>query len=173
MKFVHIFIFIISLPVLLVSQNETVDTTLSKEKGWSVYTELGGKHFLIGGDVEYAFDDRNSLSAGVGIFAFGAPTLMYHHLLFPEKHSIELGIGLVAREWAIEMDYGTPDNESDPDPEPGEKPESYMIITGFIGYRYQKVDGLILRIGFTPGIDWNRGFAMLPVGIAVGYTFSQ
>lgn len=48
--------------------------------------------------------------------------------------------------------------------------DNQIIVTGFLGYRYQKPDGrFLLRIGLTP--LWNDGYFLLSGGVSMGYRF--
>ncbi|MDH5475510.1 MAG: hypothetical protein OEX22_07465, partial [Cyclobacteriaceae bacterium] len=84
-----------------------------------------------------------------------SPGIMYYYLLGKESNFFELGAGMSVSPMPWKS-YG--------------KNDSATSIHGCIGYRYQKSNGLLFRVGFTPfyRINW----AFLPLGgVSLGYSW--
>ncbi len=130
--------------------------------GHTISVEGGGRFFLIGAVAEFRLHAHHAVSMGTGIYSPWNGALMYHFLHGKNTSHLELGAGTVIR-------YKP------------EGRESYLIPNLWIGYRYQKEAGLLLRAGFSPSIDLSspeegdtfieRFGALLPFGIGLGYSF--
>jgi len=136
-------------------QLQEVEKYVYSNPGTSVYFELGGKG-LFAINVDYRINEHNALSVGISPPAEGAvlPSTMYYRLS-GAKHRFETGIGLTGILGQSEGFIG-------------------LFISGVIGYRYQKKNGLIFRIGYTPLIGITRSIvAFIPLffGISLGYSF--
>lgn len=122
----------------------------------SLYIELLGKSFY-SINVDFRKSEKRAISFGAQL-AEGSfwPSFMYYHF-FGELYRLEIGGGASG---IITMQDGL----------------AGMGLHGVIGYRYQKKDGLLFRIGFTPLIGiplTNAGrFAVVPwIGMSIGYSF--
>lgn len=135
----------------LAQENEKPDTV--EEPGLTIATEVGGRNFLVGLDLEWRLMDHHRLDIGAGIWAAGGGYMMYHYLIGKRYSKLELGTGITIR-------FYNPMEESP------------IILNAWIGYRYHKKNGLMFKAGFTPSYDIGAGFgSLLPLGVGVGYSF--
>lgn len=122
----------------------------------ALYVEAGGRNFLFGVEADFLVTKKQRLSAGIGIYAFGGPNIMYHYLIGNGNSKFELGIGVMGRVlFSEKIDVK----------------ENLFIFSSFIGYRYQEKNGLVLRVGFTPSYCAGSFDALLPFGLSLGYSF--
>ena len=136
-----------------VSQSES-DTL--QVPGTAVFLELGGKPFF-SINVDFRINRLNRVSLGVQPVYGGIPNVMYYHLS-GKKSRFEIGGGL-------SFIVSLVNSEDAPNDFQG------LIIHGVIGYRYQKKNGLLFRIGFTPLFCPGPGVFLPMVGLSLGYSF--
>jgi hypothetical protein len=142
--------------------------TLFEKLGIAVYPELFGKG-IYSFNVDFPITFNNRLSFGLTGLDYdiedyenfqvgpgGALTggLMYYYLYGKRKSFFELGMGFSLFH-RLGLDYHN---------------DSPLSLHGVIGYRYQKKDGLLFRVGFTPFKRVNNWFLPL-VGISLGYSW--
>ena len=135
-------------------EKQEVEKYVYSNPGTSIYFELGGKG-LFAINVDYRINKFNALSVGISP-AEGAvlPSIMYYKFS-GMKHRFETGIGITGI-------LGQPEGLIG------------IFVNGAIGYRYQKKNGLIFRIGYTPliGISESKvAFIPLFFGVSLGYSF--
>jgi hypothetical protein len=135
-------------------EKQEVEKYVYSNPGTSIYFELAGKG-LFAINVDYRINKFNALSVGISP-AEGAvlPSIMYYKFS-RMKHRFETGIGITGI-------LGQPEGLIG------------IFVNGAIGYRYQKKNGLIFRIGYTPliGISESRvAFIPLFFGVSLGYSF--
>lgn len=135
-------------------EKQEVEKYVYSNPGTSIYFELAGKG-LFAINVDYRINKFNALSVGISP-AEGAvlPSIMYYKFS-GMKHRFETGIGITGI-------LGQPEGLIG------------IFVNGAIGYRYQKKNGLIFRIGYTPliGISGSRvAFIPLFFGVSLGYSF--
>lgn len=137
----------------------------------AIYIEIAGRGLFLSASYERLLFETTphniALSAGLGFWASieisgtgpdksGITIPIYAGYLYGGNHNFELGIGLtlapgVSYEFAQEF-------------------TSDWMITTFIGYRYQPIDGgFLFRVGYAP-IFGNEGMIKYG-GIALGYAF--
>jgi hypothetical protein len=149
MKYKYVLILTI-LSTILFSQEKDVNNETSK----SIYIELAGKAFL-SLNVDYRISKSEAMSLGIQQVENGTiPSFMYYRFR-GETYRTEIGGGFSGI-----FDDGF----------------SAIMIHGVYGYRYQKKNGLLFRIGFTPfiGIPLTSAgrFIIMPyVGVSLGYSF--
>jgi len=133
---------------------EEVEQNLPSCTGTALYLELGGK-LMYSLNADYRWSNKAAMSLGFQQVEDGfIPSLMYYHFR-GKNHRIELGGGLSAI-----LDDGF----------------AALVIHGVYGYRYQKKNGLLFRIGFTPFIGIplkpEGRFIITPwAGMSLGYSF--
>lgn len=135
-------------------EKQEVEKYVYSNPGTSIYFELAGKG-LFAINVDYRINKFNALSVGISP-AEGAvlPSIMYYKFS-GMKHRFETGIGITGI-------LGQPEGLIG------------IFVNGAIGYRYQKKNGLIFRIGYTPliGISESKvAFIPLFFGVSLGYSF--
>ena len=119
-----------------------------------IYFEIGGK-FFYSANIDFPIDESSMLGFGLSpVYSDIVPTIMYYKL-FGKKSNLELGggVGYIL--------YFEEDSDR----------EDFKGFTGHgvIGYRYQKKNGLLFRIGFTPLYITKQ---LLPhIGFSIGYSF--
>jgi len=80
------------------------------------------------------------------------PNIVYYYLGVEKNNRFEIGGGFGVRPvWHKDVEKCFP-----------------LAFHGVIGYRYQKKDGLLFRIGFTPSIY--PGVFLPFIGISLGYS---
>ena len=139
-----------------------------KRPGISVYPELLGKGFY-SFNVDFPLKNNQRFSFGLTALDYdfeeyedyhvgdnGAltPSLMYYYLNGKRRSFLELGVGF-SLFYRLDLDYAE---------------DSPLSFHGVIGYRYQKQDGLLFRIGLTPFYRVNSWFLPL-IGISLGYSW--
>ena len=121
----------------------------------SCYIELGGKLWY-SINIDYRSDSSTAMSLGVQLIEDSfTPSVMYFHL-YGETFRTEVGggiSGIVTKKGSLEG----------------------IAIHGVYGYRYQKKNGLIFRIGFMPFIgipltSTGRFIIMPWLGVSIGYS---
>lgn len=142
--------------------------SVQEELGLAIYTELIGKGFF-SFNVDFPIKTRHRFSVGLTALDYdiedyenslvgegGALTagIMYYYLKGKKNSFLELGAGLSLFH-RLGVDYHQ---------------DSPLSLHGVIGYRYQKKDGLLFRVGFTPFLRVNNWFLPL-VGISFGYSW--
>ncbi|MCD4745671.1 MAG: hypothetical protein K8R58_05180 [Bacteroidales bacterium] len=142
--------------------------TVNDQLGIAVYPELLGKGFY-SLNVDFPIKANHRFSVGLTALDYdieeyenfqvgegGALTagLMYYYLKGKRRSFLELGVG-VSLFHRLGVDYHN---------------DSPISLHGVIGYRYQKKDGLLFRVGFTPFLRVNNWFLPL-VGISLGYSW--
>lgn len=137
-----------------IKQKQEVEKYVYSNSGTSIYFELAGKG-LFAINVDYRINKFNALSVGISPAEGGVlPSIMYYKFS-GMKHRFETGIGITGI-------LGQPEGLIG------------IFVNGAIGYRYQKKNGLIFRIGYTPliGISGSRvAFIPLFFGVSLGYSF--
>ncbi|MBN1158495.1 MAG: hypothetical protein JXA61_03875 [Bacteroidales bacterium] len=143
--------------------------------GTTFYIELGGKGYCSANiDFRLKQNHRVSLFLSVNDYVvwdisenssetkkLSTAGFMYNYIKGKSKSFFELGIG-ISTSVRLDLKY-------DEMPDTGYK-GSPLNIHGFIGYRYQKPNGLLFRAGLTP--LYNLGNFPLPIlGISIGYSF--
>ena len=124
--------------------------------GTAIYVELMGKPFT-SINVDFRINRSNRISLGAQL-AYGLiPNVMYYYLS-GKKSRFEIGGGL-------SLIVSLVNSEDAPNDFQG------LIIHGVIGYRYQKKNGLLFRIGFTPLFCPGPGVFLPMVGLSLGYSF--
>jgi len=126
----------------IVEEKQTHQDTTYQEPGTAFFLELGGKLF---GSVNADFRINKSNRLSVGIM----PSLMYYHLRGEKNNKFEIGFGFTII------------------PVSGEGGD---FLHGVIGYRYQKKNGLLFRIGFTPIVIVSEWSFSPWFGISLGYS---
>ena len=133
-------------------KHEDLETDAYRKPGTSFYLELLGKPFY-SLNVDFRLKKSTGISFGIQpVYGGIIPNFMYYHL-GGENSKFEIGGGFSV----IPV-----------------KPEDWggclpVLIHGVLGYRYQKKNGLLFRIGFTPVVVIPEVF--LPwVGISFGYS---
>lgn len=116
---------------------------------------FNGQRFKTMGQVGLAYYPPST-----GIIDIWLP-IVINELISFDRHHIELGLGGVLTNYQI----STFDNKY--------RRESDIFFTGRLGYRFQKPNGrLVLRIGFTPFLEYNNYSEFHPSGgISAGYNF--
>ena len=147
------FFFAIFIILLLTVQLFSQEKDVSSEPGTAFFLEMGGK--LFGSlNVDFGINVSNRLGLGVSpIEPDIVPSVMYYHLS-GNNNRFEVGGGLG---FVIILDK-----------EIERKEFKGVVAFGVIGYRYQKKNGFLFRVGFTPLIYSD---VILPlVGISLGYS---
>jgi len=153
-------IFYLSFDQLYAQDHQTVNEEAYREPGIAFFLELFGKPFS-SINIDFRINKSSRFSLGMmwyfeekdedEVNSF-MPNIMYYFLKGEKNNRFEIGGG-----------FGVPpvwreDVESSP-----------IAFLGVIGYRYQKKDGFLFRIGFTP--SWYPGTAFIPIpGISFGYS---
>lgn len=135
-------------------------TDVYRKPGTSFYLELGGK-LMVSYNVDFRIKKSTSicfslhspwgwvpnLSEGI------TPSFMYYHLR-GENYNFEVGGGFTYVPVKYKDFKGSP-----------------VLFHGVVGYRYQKKNGLLFRIGITAIIHKYFGFGITPSpGISIGYS---
>lgn len=147
--------------------SQQTDST-HEDLGVAAYAELIGKGFF-SLNVDFPINANHRFSIGLTALDYdieeyevsqvgrgGALTagLMYYYLKGKRRSFLELGAG-VSLFHRLSVDYHN---------------DSPISLHGVIGYRYQKKDGLLFRVGFTPFYRVNNWFLPL-VGFSFGYSW--
>ena len=125
---------------------------LKNVPGTAFYLELCGKLFF-SVNVDFQINKSNRFSFGIQPVYGIIPNLMYYYLYGAKYSKFELGGGISY------IPIKSEDLE-------GDWP---VLIHGVLGYRYQKKNGLLFRIGFTPVVVVSEVFLPM-VGISFGYS---
>lgn len=136
-----------------------------KEPGTAFFVELIGKP-LSSINIDFRINKSSRFSLGIVSYSESKnedgkdkyvnsfmPNIMYYYLGGKKNKRFEIGGGFSVRPiWHKEINGDFP-----------------LAFHGVIGYRYQKKNGLLFRIGFTPSIYPE---VFLPfIGISFGYSF--
>ena len=170
MKF-HLFIILLSgIGLTAFSQTDSSRPPKFAHRN-SVQFELFGHGLIYSANYERILINKprfkTAVQAGVSYFL---PTVGFRPVWIPVginelvsfgKHHLEIGVGQVI---TPEMGHDLQGNE---------KLQWDFLLSGRLGYRYQKPDGrLIVRAGFTPFYEYQGGHGFHPSGgLAVGYSF--
>ncbi len=147
-----------------------------KYKSNTIYIEIVGQSvglFSLNGDYRFHPNFTFRIGFGWAIFGYSVPTSINVITQAKKSHHLEVGLGPVYLEGASLF---------------GGERSREIVLTGFLGYRYQPKDGgLVLRIGFTPWLDIDKSkvidpgprkedikyyYELFPVGgISIGYCF--
>ena len=128
-------------------------TDVYRKPGTSFYLELGGK-LLVSYNVDFRI--KKSTSICFSLHHAFLPSFMYYHLR-GENYNFEVGGGFTYIPVKLRGKAA---------------PSSPVLFHGVVGYRYQKKNGLLFRIGFTPVVHKFRGrWGTMPwAGISIGYS---
>ena len=138
--------------LLLASQLFSQEKDASDEPGTAFFFDMGGKWFY-SFNVDFAINKSNRYGFGISpVYGDIVPTAMYYYL-GGEKSRFEIGGGIGYVIILTDEDH-----------------EEFTGLTfhGVLGYRYQKKDGLLFRIGFTPMYYGGRFVPWL--GLSLGYS---
>ncbi|MCK4654677.1 MAG: hypothetical protein KAU01_09540 [Candidatus Cloacimonetes bacterium] len=144
--------FIIVVIFVLSSHLYSQENESENVPGTAFYLELGGKPFF-SVNVDFRMNKSNRVSFGIQPVYGIIPNLMYYHLEGEKYSKFELGGGvsyIPVKSEDLEGDWP-------------------VLIHGVLGYRYQKKNGLLFRIGFTPVVVVSEVFLPM-VGISFGYS---
>jgi len=135
-------------------ENSKIDSVnVNWKPGTAFYIELGGKAFY-SLNTDYRWNKTDAVSLGIQQIGDGfIPSFMYYRFR-GEKYRTEIGGGLSGI-----FDDGF----------------AAVMVHGVYGYRYEKKNGLLFRISFTPfiGIPLKSSgrFVIMPwAGISLGYS---
>ena len=144
-----VLIFIIS---LFISKLFAEENRGRNNPGTAFFLEMGGKWFY-SANVDLPVNKSHRYSMRISpVYGDVVPTIMYYNLRGPKsRFEIGGGIGYVI----ILTD---------------EKHEDFKGVTlhGVVGYRFQKKNGLLFRIGFTPLVFSDKIYPF--VGLSLGYS---
>ncbi len=124
-----------------------------EEPGTAFFFEMFGK-FFYSVNIDLPINKSNRYGFGISpTYGDIVPTAMYYHLS-GEKSSFEIGCG-----------FGYVIILTDED-----EHEDFKGLTfhGVIGYRYQKKNGLLFRVGFTPLMFGSKIYPFF--GLSIGYS---
>lgn len=136
-------------------QGQTAPSNAYRGPDTSFYVELAGKGFY-SFNVDFRKNERKAVSVGLQVAENALiPSVMMYRFR-GKKYRTEIGGGFSG---VLTQEDGL----------------SGVFVHGVYGYRYQKKNGLLFRIGFTPllGIpltDEGRFVIMPWAGLSVGYT---
>jgi len=136
-------------------QSEQLTKDVHDGPGTAFYLELLGKPFYTV-NVDFRINKSNRYSFGIqSVYGGIIPNAMYYYL-GGRNNRFEVGAGLSV---IIAIRKAEDDDSKD---------IRGVLLHGVIGYRYQKKNGLIFRIGFTP-LFFSEGFLPM-IGISFGYS---
>jgi len=146
--------------------------------GVAVFFELGGKGFY-SANIDFRIKNSHRLSIGLTELDYDyfdeakgygtqtshlSPGIMYYYLKGNKTSYFEFGLG-ISTSPRLNVNYKYVDPI-----EGGEYSDHPLSLHGVLGYRYQKQNGLLFRIGFTPFYRPRVWFLPL-IGISLGYSW--
>jgi len=146
----------------IVEEKQTHQDTTYQEPGTAFFVELLGKPWT-SINVDFRINKSSRFSLGTTFYyhyeeedddvASFMPSVMYYYLRGKKNKRFEIGGGLsVLPVWHNDVNYDFP-----------------IAFHFVIGYRYQKKDGLLFRIGYTLNRYPNVAFQFF--GISFGYSW--